>query len=358
VGSIVRLDGDVERVLARDETADEPPSWLGDFVDEVRYAYLRSPDDVVAERHVAAVVAAARSVTAPVEPVHEPASAGAADAVHAPARRLVRRRVMQRRRGALRLALAVGVLTVSAAGALAASGVADIPVLPDRAADRAKEAVVRAPVRGERRSEAAPPAFVGTLLEAIEAVPPGERGCEFGRRVATIASGRDPTEGNACSRATRRNGAEGPSRRENRGNGADTGAAASGGVSAQAQAGAVAGSPSVGDQASGGVASQAGAGQLSGGPSVGDQASGGVASQAGAGQLSGGPSVGNQASGVAGQATAQAPAGGAAGGAGAQAPASGGAAGAAVPAPQAGSGTGQQVAETASGQGRGPGGRP
>ena len=335
VGSIVRLDGDVERVLARDETADEPPSWLGDFVDEVRYAYLRSPDDVVAECHVAAVVAAARSVTAPVEPVHEPASAGAADAVHAPARRLVRRRVMQRRRGALRLALAVGVLTVSAAGALAASGVADIPVLPDRAADRAKEAVVRAPVRGERRSEAAPPAFVGTLLEAIEAVPPGERGCEFGRRVATIASGRDPTEGNACSRATRRNGAEGPSRRENRGNGADTGAAASGGVSAQAQAGAVPGSPSVGDQASGGVASQAQAGQLSGGPSV-----------------------GNQASGVAGQATAQAPAGGAAGGAGAQAPASGGAAGAAVPAPQAGSGTGQQVAETASGQGRGPGGRP
>jgi hypothetical protein len=166
-------------------------------------------------------------------------------------------------------------------GGLAVAGV-DVPVLPDQAAEQAKEAVAehaavapedRGPPDDTRPEEARPPAFVEALRAAIAGTPPEERGCEFGQAIATIASGSAPTANDPC--AQRENGENG-----NRANGQP-----GGGPAGQPQ-----GSKATGDQASGGISASP---PQTGGKATGDQASGGVSA---APPATGSKGTGDQAS--------------------------------------------------------------
>jgi hypothetical protein len=313
-------DREIERVLSGRCDGDETLAELAEFVSDVREAYGAPPAAAVAERHLALIASAAARQAA------EPGSNGAADIQDAS--RMSRRTFMPTRkrigRATIALALVGGVVT----GSLAAAGV-DMPILPPQASDEARDAVARAAERREQRGESgaqpeqSPPAFLQELGAVLESVPPEERGCEFGQRVATIASGGDPTEGDPCAARNQTNG--GGQGQQNNGGGQGQQNAgggqgqqdAGGGQGGGEQANPGRGGRETGNQASGGIAGEAQGGGVEGGRETGNQASGGVAGQAQSGGLQGGHNIGEQASGgVSSDAGAPAPqAGGGAGGA-------------------------------------------
>ena len=222
-------------------------------------------------------------------------------------------------RAAARFAAAAVLAFAALTGGLAVAGV-DIPVLPDQAADQAKEAVaehaVGAPEEPGRPDEAPPdgaraPEFLETLRAALADTPPEERGCEFGQAIATIASGSDPTEDDPCAKREERGNGEPRGGRGGEPQGSKaTGVQASGGIAGQPPQ---TGSKATGVQASGGVAGQP---PQTGSKETGDQASHGVA--AGAGQ----PSSTGAGAGAAGQQIGRDAGGGGQAAGGGQAPVS------------------------------------
>jgi hypothetical protein len=290
-------DREIERVLSGRFDADGTLAELATFVSDVREAYGAPPDASVAQRHLALISAAAA------EQAPEADEAGATDAQDASSKS--RRTFMPSRKRIARAAIVFALVGGMVTGSLAAAGI-NVPVLPSQASDEAEDAVARAADRGDQpresgaQAEQGPPAFVAEVRALLESVPPGERGCAFGQRVATIASGGDPTQSDPCDARNAGNG-NGQGRENAAGNqseqstggrgagqqgdpgggGRETGNQASGGVAGQAQAGGVEGGPGVGSQASGGVAGQAQSGGVQGG-NVGEQASGGVSAGAAA----------------------------------------------------------------------------
>lgn len=291
-------DCEIERVLSGRFDRDETLADLATFVSDVREAYGAPPDASVAQRHLALVSAAAAGQAT------EAGEAGTTDAQDASS--TSRRTFMPSRKRIARAAIVFALVGGMVTGSLAAAGI-KVPVLPSQASDEAEDAVARAAERGDQPRESGaqavegPPAFVEELQALLESVPPDERGCAFGQRVATIASGGDPTQSDPCAARNagngsgqgRENAAGGQSEQSTGGRGAgqqggsggggrETGNQASGGVAGQAQAGGVESGPGVGSQASGGVAGQAQSGAVQGGRNVGEQASGGVSAGAAA----------------------------------------------------------------------------
>jgi hypothetical protein len=303
-------DREIERVLSGRFDGDETLAELATFVSDVRKAYGAPPDASVAQRHLALISAAAA------EQATETGEAGATDAQNASSK--PRRTFMPSRKRIARAAIVFALVGGMVTGSLAAAGI-NVPILPSQASDEAEDAVARAAERGDQRRESGaqaeqgPPAFAEELRALLESVPPGERGCAFGQRVATIASGEDPTQSDPCAARNAGNG-NGRGRENAAGNLSEQ---STGGRGAGHQGDPGGGGRETGNQASGGVASQAQVGGVESGPGIGSQASGGVGGQAQSGGVQGGRNVGEQASGgVSAGAAAAAPQAGGSGGGG------------------------------------------
>jgi hypothetical protein len=306
-------DREIDRLLESETLADdERLDDLSAFLAELKDAYLEPVDEGIEIRHLAAIGGALRSA-----------------ASEAPVEQRARRNRRSTRMGSgygravARFAAAAVLAFAALAGGLAVAGV-DIPVLPDQAADQAKEAVAEhaagAPQEGGRPDEIPPdaartPEFLETLRAAIADTPPEERGCEFGQAIATIASGSDPTEDDPCAKGENRANGNGGNGQPGGGGAGQpqgskaTGEQASGGIAADPPS---AGSKAIGDQASGGIAADP---PSAGSKATGDQASGGVSADAGppsTGSGAGGQQIGQDAAAGAGQqapVTTPAPAG-------------------------------------------------
>jgi hypothetical protein len=182
-------DRDLDRLFAGGSTGSALSDDLRAVLGAARTALAEAPNEVARQRHLSAVLEAARDL-ALAEQTRAPAPV--------PAPVSVWRKVMHRSLSvALRLSVALGAATLSMAG-LAYAGVD----LPGNAAEKAVEKVLRVELPNQARPENAGKSVADEVHAVIESSD--DRGCEFGQAVAAAASANrqdeSPAKDDPCTR--------------------------------------------------------------------------------------------------------------------------------------------------------------